>query len=308
MLVQLRGRWYRAGVGEFPTGSSAAVHIHRVPRLWDGPVTDGLDGMMPLPTVDGDVPRHCCRGGSKLAVMGNLISRAATKPTAHALRARRPVRQRVISGLVAVLVVSATACSDDDTAAGDDNDTGTTVASTTTTQPPANDEASHEVVEELVVEATELADELFQDPTAVDDPDNEALARLREIYTEDSPTPDGVEEQLRDFVASGQHQRPAANGIFREVSVYAFEAVDSDTLAFDTCNQIDKETVDADGEVVGTDARVVFVGGEAHRVDGAWRFVGLSNDTSRSNPIAPGTAEQGLCAQLAAEAPERGQQ
>jgi hypothetical protein len=199
------------------------------------------------------------------------------------------------------------ACSDDDTS-GADGETSTTVASTTTTQPPATDEASHEIVEELVLEATGLADELFQDPTGVEDPDNEALARLRELYTDDSPTPDAVEEQLRDFVASGQHQRPAANGLFREVGVYAFEAVDSDTLAFDTCNQIDKETVDANGEVVATDARVVFVSGEARRIDGAWRFVGLSNDTSRSNPITPGTAEQGLCAQLASEAPERGQQ
>jgi hypothetical protein len=211
------------------------------------------------------------------------------------------VRQRVVSGLVAVLVVSATACSDDDTAAGDDNDTSTTVASTTTTEPPATDEASHEMVEELVLEATELADELFQDPAAVEDPDNEALARLREIYTDDSPTPDGVEEQLRDLAANGQHERPSSTGVFREVSVYAFEPVDQDTLNFDTCNQIDTERVDANGTVVDTEALVVFVRGSARRIDGVWRLHGLSNDISRSNPITPGESEPGLCAQLASE-------
>jgi hypothetical protein len=203
--------------------------------------------------------------------------------------------------LVAVVLVSATACSDDDTSAADGTETTTTAASTTTTQPPATDVASHEIVEDLVLEATALADELFQDPTAVEDPDNEALDRLREIYTEDSPTPDGVEEQLRELTANGQRERPSSTGIFREVSVYAFEPVDADTLSFDTCNQIDTETVDADGTVVEREAMVVFVRGSARRVDGVWRFHGLSNDISRRNPIQPGRSEAGLCAQLASE-------
>jgi hypothetical protein len=202
--------------------------------------------------------------------------------------------------LVVQLVVLA-GCSDDDTSADAGDDTTTTVATTTTTHPPATDEASYEIVEDLVLEATDLADELFQDPTAVEDPDNETLARLREVYTPDSPAPDGIEDLLRGLVAEGQHQSPSANGLFREVSLYAFEAVDEDTLTFDTCNQIDKQTVDDAGNVVTTDAQAVFVSGEAHRIDGVWRFVGLSNDTSRSNPIEPGSSERGLCAQLAAE-------
>jgi hypothetical protein len=103
------------------------------------------------------------------------------------------------------------------------------------------------------------------------------------------------------LAASGQHERPSATGIFREVSVYAFEPVDANTLSFDTCNQIDSETVDADGTVLETEALVVFVEGSARRVDGVWRFHGLSNDISRSNPIAPGGSEAGLCAQLASE-------
>jgi hypothetical protein len=203
--------------------------------------------------------------------------------------------------LLVVLLVVLAGCSDDDTSADAGDGTTTTVATTTTTHPPATDEASYEIVEDLVLEATDLADELFQDPTVVEDPGNETLVRLREVYAPDSPAPDGIEELLRGLVADGQHQRPSASGLFREVSVYAFDAVDEDTLAFDTCNQIDKETVDEAGEVVATDTQVVFVSGEARRIDGVWRFVGLSNDTSRSNPIEPGSSERGLCAQLAAE-------
>ena len=43
------------------------------------------------------------------------------------------------------------------------------------------------------------------------------------------------------------------------MSVYAFEPVDEDTLTFDTCNQIDFETVDADGRSSTPRRMVVFV-------------------------------------------------
>ncbi|MFW6033536.1 MAG: hypothetical protein ACOC9R_00260 [bacterium] len=236
--------------------------------------------------------------------MGNPISVTRRHSTGRTARTVRRWRGCALSGLVVALVVSTVGCSDDATSAGTEDEPTTTVATTTTTQPPATDEDSHEIVEELVIEATGLADELFQDPTVIEDPDNELLVRLREIYTEDSPAIGGIEDVLRRLVADGQHQRPSRTGIFREVGVYAFEAEDADTLTFDTCNQIDKETVDASGDVVATDAQVVFVSGEARRVDGNWRFVGLSNDTTRNNPIEPGTSEPGLCSQLAAEGAE----
>jgi hypothetical protein len=252
------------------------------------------------PRVAGPLARHRRPTRRKLAAMGNPNDRASASPIRRARRLRPTTRWATTAIAAAVVVTSGTACSDDDERAGGDG-TPTTSETTSTTQPPATDEASHEVVEELVIEATGLADELFQDPSAVDDPDSEALDRLREIYTDDSPTPDGIEDELRELVANGQRQRPSETGIFREVSVYGFEPVDEDTLTFDTCNQIDFETVNADDTVVDTQAMVVFVEGTARRVDGVWRFHGLSDDVTRSNPIEPGQSEAGLCEQLASE-------
>lgn len=202
------------------------------------------------------------------------------------------------------------ACSDDDTATGSDVTTTTLADATTTTQPAATEdgEAAFDAVEEVVVEATGLADRLFQDPTVVDDPDNGDLVGLRELYTDDSPTPDGVEAQLREMAANGERGRPTPGGaVYREVVPYAFEAVDEDTVRFDTCNQRDSQIVDADGEVVETIAEIVFVGGTAERVDGVWRFVGLSSDLDRSNPITPGSSQAGYCADFVADDRIRGE-
>jgi hypothetical protein len=196
-----------------------------------------------------------------------------------------------------VAVLGAVGCGDGGSEASPEDET-TTSAATATTQPPATDEASHEIVNDMVLEATGLADELFQDPELIDDPDDETFDRLQEIYTPDSPAAAAIEDLLRGMVDEGQHQRPSATGLFREVTVYAFEAVDADTLTFDTCNQIDKETVNDAGDVVTTDAQMVFVGGEARRIDGVWRFVGLSNDATRANPMTPGSSERGRCAQF----------
>ncbi len=199
--------------------------------------------------------------------------------------------------------MSAAACSDDDTTASGDGET-TTTASTTTTQAAATDDpdAAFDAVEEVVLEATGLSDRLFQDPTVVNEPDNEDLERLREIYTNDSPTPDGVEAQLRDLAERGQRGRPTPGGeVYREVAPYAFEVVDADTVRFDTCNQLDSQTVDEDGNVIETTAQIVFVSGSARRVSGVWHVEGLSNDLSRSNPIRPGDSRAGYCADFVAD-------
>lgn len=205
-------------------------------------------------------------------------------------------------GLVLALLV-AVGCSDGGSQASPDDET-TTTAATTTTQPVASDEASHEIVQEMVYEATSLADELFQDPALADDPDSTAMDRLREIYTDDSPTPAGLETQLEELVALGHHERPTANGMFREVSIYSFEPVDENTLQFETCSQIDTERVDSDGDVISTEAVVRFSRGEARRVDGVWRFYGLSNDDSRITEIEPGGSSHGFCARAADAASE----
>jgi hypothetical protein len=207
---------------------------------------------------------------------------------------RRRRLTRLSAALVVVLAVLA-GCSDDDTSADSGDDT---TATTTTTQPPATDEASHEVIEDLVLEATSLADELFQDPTLVED-ESDALDRLREIYTDDSPTPEGVEESVRGLAERGESYTPAASGIYREVSIYKWDpATDDDTLTFDTCSLIDRVKVDADGNVLSTEARVIFTAGEAQRVDGVWRFYGLSSDVSRSTEFESGTADPGFCQQI----------
>jgi len=208
----------------------------------------------------------------------------------------------VVLGLV-FTILGGVGCSDNGSEASPDDETTTTVA-TTTTQPPATDDASHEIVTELVYEATGLADELFQDPTLADDPDSNAMDRLRELYTDDSPTPVGLETQLEELAALGHHERPTANGMFREVSVYSFEVVDENTLQFDTCSQIDTEMVDSDGDVISTEAAVRFSRGEARRVDGVWRFYGLNNDDSRLTEIESGGSSHGFCARAADAASE----
>jgi hypothetical protein len=165
------------------------------------------------------------------------------------------------------------------------------------TAPPATDEASHQDVTRLVEEATGLADRFWREPGIVDDPSHPDLVRYRELYTDDSPTPAAVEAGLRQMVEQGEHYRPAASGFMREVEIYQWSPPpDADTLYFDTCSLIDRELVGADGTVLSTDARLLFVGGEARRVDGQWRFHGLSNDVSRTVALAPGAARPGTCA------------
>jgi hypothetical protein len=83
------------------------------------------------------------------------------------------------------------------------------------------------------------------------------------------------------------------------VSIYRwYPATDENTLTFDTCSLIDREKVNAAGEVIDTEARVIFTAGEARRVAGVWRFYGLSSDVSRNTEIEPGQANPGFCQQV----------
>jgi hypothetical protein len=167
------------------------------------------------------------------------------------------------------------------------------------TQPAATDEdAAFPIVEDLVLEATALVDDLYQDPTAIDDDDNPQLQRLREIYTDDSPTPPAVESQLRQLVDDGERLRPAASGVFRDLGAYRLVAVDENTIRFRICATEDRETIDADGNVVDQRAQVTQGVGEARRVDGRWRFYGIHPDDDRTLPIEPGTANPGFCDRL----------
>ena len=176
-----------------------------------------------------------------------------------------------------------------------------------TTAPPATDEAARAEVAELVHEATVLADGFWRDPSIIDDPANPDLGRHRHLYTDASPTPPAVEAGLRAMVDRGERYQPAANGFMREVEIYQWSpATDPDTLRFDTCSVIDRQLVGSDGALISADARLLFVGGEAHRVDGEWRFYGLANDMSRTVPLTPGAARSGTCQSFGAAAGQPG--
>lgn len=169
-------------------------------------------------------------------------------------------------------------------------------ATTTTTQPPASDEAARAVVDDLVVDATALADRLFRDPAAAVAPGNDDLDRLREIYVDGSTVPDGVAAQLRELADLGRRHRAAASGVYREVAIFDWEPPpDDDTLRFRTCSMVDTEVVDATGQVVDHFAELILTGGEARRVDGFWRFGGFTDDRSQRLEILPGTARPGYC-------------
>lgn len=214
----------------------------------------------------------------------------------------RPARR--YAALVIAALALITACGDDDTDDSRNDSTNPEANSsiTSTTQPPATDEeVAFPIIEDLVVEANAIIDELLQDPTVVDDPDNPEIARLREIHTDDSPTPDGVVAQLEELVEDDQRERPAESGVFSDFGVYRMTAVDEKTVRFRTCSTEDSETVDADGEVVDTRSQVTQGVGEARRIDGIWRVYGISQEDDRTLPIEPGTANPGFCDDLFAE-------
>ncbi len=223
-----------------------------------------------------------------------------TRPHPYEPRNRRVRRWAALAIVAATLLA---ACGDDD-ADGDRSDTTNpeSGSSASTTQPAATDEEeAFPIVEDLAVEANAIVDELLQDPTAVNDPDNADIARLREIHTEDSPTPDGVVAQLEELVDNDQRERPAESGVFSDFGVYRMTAVDENTIRFRTCSTEDSETVDADGEVVDRRAQVTQGVGEARRIDGIWLMYGIHPEDDRTLPIEPGTANPGFCDDLFAE-------
>lgn len=219
----------------------------------------------------------------------------------HRDHAGRHVRRcSTLAAVVALAVLAG--CGDDDAGSAPNEGADSGADSTTTTQPPAsNEEEAFPIIEDMVLEATSLVDELFQDPTVVDDPE---IARLPEIYTDDSTTPDGVIDQLRELADNGQRERPAASGVFGDLGVYQMAAIDADTVRFRVCASEDIETVDEAETVVDRTAQVVQGVGEARRVDGVWRFYGIHPEDDRTLPIEPGSANPGFCDALFADPEE----
>ncbi len=206
-------------------------------------------------------------------------------------------------GLVAVagLVAAVAACSGGGPSPGSAGENAGAADRGRVAARPAADvagDADFPAVEHLVIEATDLADQLFEDPTVVNDAGDETLARFNEIYTDDSPTPDGVAAQLRTLSANGQRFRPGPSGKLRDVGVYRMTRVDDSQVAFRICAVEDVEIVDADGTVIDRRSQVTQGDGWAQRVGDEWRFAGIHPDDDATLPIAPGSAPSGFCDQL----------
>jgi hypothetical protein len=201
---------------------------------------------------------------------------------------------------MALLIVAAAAISG---CAGTDRGAGGTAATggdegSGGPQPSADrPEAAFPVVEDVVIEATGLADELFQDPTVVED-DGAAVRRFTALYTADSPTPAGVLAQLRTLADSGRRYRAGPSGRMRDVGVYRMQAVDRDTVALRVCAIEDVEVVDSAGAVVERRSQITQGDAWAVRAGGVWRFAGIDPDEAATLPIAPGSAPSGFCDQL----------
>jgi hypothetical protein len=202
---------------------------------------------------------------------------------------------------MALLIVAAAAisgCAGTDRGAGGAAATGGGDEGTGGPQPSADrPEAAFPLVEDVVIEATGLADELFQDPTVVED-DGDAVRRFTALYTADSPTPAGVLAQLRTLADSGRRYRAGPSGRMRDVGVYRMQAVDRDTVALRVCAIEDVEVVDSAGAVVERRSQITQGDAWAVRAGGVWRFAGIDPDEAATLPIAPGSAPSGFCDQL----------
>ncbi len=175
----------------------------------------------------------------------------------------------------------------------------TTSESTTMTQPDASSiDAVAPIIEDLVVETSDIATRLATDPSAVSDPDNEDVARFRELYTADSPVPDGVITHLTSLAEKGHRWRPGPSGVMRNVGVYRLVAVNDDVVQFRVCEIEDVEIVDGGGSVVERRSQIIQGDGEARRIDGAWRFYGTDLDESASLPVRPGSSPADFCDRL----------
>lgn len=164
------------------------------------------------------------------------------------------------------------------------------------TEPPVVDiEDATAVVVDKVEESARLVDELLQDPAAVDDPADDRLARLRELYSAESPVPDELEAQLRALADQGGRMQPAPSGFFRRLGVYDTTTIDESSLGFYVCSVEDVEIVDAAGAVVDQRARVFQGNGAAVRVDGEWRLVAMVPIDGFSRALAPGNVNPDLC-------------
>lgn len=206
----------------------------------------------------------------------------------------------------AALVVGLAACGDDGDGGDDENGQAsgppTTTEPTTTTQPSAteDEEAAFEAVREGFDERQQLIDELFTEPSLLDDPEPEQVQRLRELVTGDlAQSVDATAEFAERLANRGRRLRAAGEVLF-DWGIYRMEATGADTITFEACVIRDSVEIDEAGEVVPGSGVVLgqFGVGEAHRVDGAWRLHQMTRDTDldiTEDDRTPGTLHAGAC-------------
>lgn len=208
----------------------------------------------------------------------------------------RAVLGRVMVAALAGLLTSG-ACSDDgfsDSNGGGSGNPATTVGeaagvATSTTQPSAVEDegAAFDAVEALVAESSEVTDRLFERPSLVLDTGSRDLARLTELYTPDSPGLETLLGELEDLAAEDHRLQPGPSGVFSREVIWDLTAEGGDTISFETCAVFDTETVDSEGEVVDSGTLATMGTGEAHRVDGVWRYHGVDASGEGPGEIEP---------------------
>jgi hypothetical protein len=230
---------------------------------------------------------------------GSTPNRAGGTTFSDEVDHRRPWRVAV-SALVLAGVASACAGGDSGGGATTGGEAAASAARPKVVAQPAatTPDAAFPVVESLVIEATGLADQLFEDPSVVEDGHAKLLDRFHDVYTADSPTPAGVEAQLRKLNAQGRRYRPGPSGRLRDVGVYRMTASGADQVSFRVCAIEDMEIVNAAGKVIGRRSQVTQGDGWAERTGGIWHFAGIDPDETATLPIAPGSAPSGFCDSL----------
>jgi hypothetical protein len=218
--------------------------------------------------------------------------------------------RRTLPAILAVgLLLVTAACGDDSSDDDDEASSSSEPTSTTTTTHPStedDEEAAFDTIRALVGELDGLNEQLYGDPSVVEDPDNPDLRRLNELFIEEHTGPEDTLEDLERLNELGNSQTAAPSGVYGETYIYGLESEDPDTVVFGYCTVRDRLLLDDDGTQMGQGEAQQMIGtSKAHRVGGIWR---LGFDESQTpQEIPPGSAQPGQCETMLAEQPEEDQ-
>lgn len=187
------------------------------------------------------------------------------------------IRKLLITGTATLLALLMTGCGDDSDSDGSSGSGGSDAPGS---HPSAteNEGDAHRIVENLVHDASERANELYEDPSVVDDPTSNRLERLLALYTPDNTFPEAIEEHVRLLADDGVSYAPGPRGFHERLRVFDLTTIDDDTVRFQYCAALSIE-------IVGSDLEDPFLAelrtgvGEAHRIDGTWLLYDLVTPT-----------------------------